>query len=332
MFPGFPIGYYIVFADGKGKEAVMEPIIHEVGMRDGLQVEKAVVPTEQKISWIETLILSGVDIIQLGSFVHPGKVPQMADTDQLFAHFTQPGHKARAVTLSGLVLNEKGLERGLACGVEQFCMGVSASDTHSRKNTGMSTQEATGRVIAMARQAVAAGKPVQVSVQSAFGCGYEGIVPRERVLGIVRCYLDAGLRIISLADTAGHAIPDQVKRMFDSIRELDVTAECACHFHDTYGLAMANACAALECGVKYFEAAFAGLGGCPFTAVAAGNLCTEDFVHLLQRTGRRSDVQLDKLVTVASEAGHFLHRSLPGAVHRTGPMRDFERESRTATD
>jgi hydroxymethylglutaryl-CoA lyase len=301
----------------------METIIHEVGMRDGLQVEKAVVPTGQKIRWIETLILSGVDIIQVGSFVHPGKVPQMADTDQLFAHFTRLGGNARPVTLSGLVLNEKGLERGMACGVEQFCMGVSASDTHSRKNAGMGTKEATDRIIAMARKAVDAGKPVQVSVQSAFGCGYEGVVPEERVLDIIRRYLDAGLRTISLADTAGYAIPDQVERMFGSILEMEPAVECACHFHDTYGLAMANAFAALRCGVKYFETAFAGLGGCPFTAVAAGNLCTEDFVYALQRMGRRCDIQLDNLLTVASEAGKFLQRSLPGAVHRTGPIREM---------
>ena len=298
----------------------MEPIIHEVGMRDGLQVEETVVPTEQKIRWIEALIDSGVDIIQVGSFVHPAKVPQMADTDRLFAHFARPGRKARPVVLSGLVLNEKGLERGLACGVEQFCMGVSASDTHSRKNTGMSTAEATGRIIAMARTAGDAGKPVQVSVQSAFGCGYEGAVPEDRVLGIVRQYLDAGLRTISLADTAGHATPEQVERLFGSMLELDPGIDCACHFHDTYGLAMANACAALRCGVKYFEAAFAGLGGCPFTAVAAGNLCTEDFVHLLQRMGRRRDICLDKLVAIAAGAGRFFQRSLPGTIHRTGPI------------
>jgi hydroxymethylglutaryl-CoA lyase len=301
----------------------MRTIIHEVGMRDGLQVEKAIVPTEKKIRWIETLILSGVDIIQVGSFVHPGKVPQMADTDQLFAHFTRPGAKARPVTLSGLVLNEKGLERGMACGVEQFCMGVSASDTHSRKNTGMGTNEATDRIIAMARKAVDAGKPVQVSVQSAFGCGYEGVVPEERVLNIIRRYLDAGLTTISLADTAGYAIPDQVERMFRSILEMEPAVECACHFHDTYGLAMANAFAALRCGVNYFETAFAGLGGCPFTAVAAGNLCTEDFVHVLQRMGLRRDIQLDNLLTVASGAEEFLQRSLPGTVHRTGPIREM---------
>ncbi len=295
-----------------------EIIIHEVGLRDGLQVEKQIVPTEQKVKWIEQLMASGVDILQLGSFVHPEKVPQMADTDLLFKTFTQPGRKTRPVILSGLVLNEKGMDRGMACGVEQFCMGVSASDTHSRKNTGMGTEEAACRIIAMARKAVDAGVPVQVSVQSAFGCGYEGEVPEERVLDIVRRFLDSGLKTISLADTAGHAHPRQVERLFGAIRELEPAAECACHFHDTYGLAMANAYTALRAGVRFFESAFAGLGGCPFTAVAAGNLCTEDFVYLLQRMGRRKDIELSRLTGVAHEAGCFFERALPGVIHRTG--------------
>ncbi len=297
-----------------------EIIIHEVGLRDGLQVERQIVPTEQKIKWIEQLMASGVDIIQLGSFVHPEKVPQMADTDVLFRTFTRPGRKTHQVKFSGLVLNEKGMDRGMACGVEQFCMGVSASDTHSRKNTGMGTEEATHRIIAMARKAIDAGVPVQVSVQSAFGCGYEGTVPEGRVLNILRRFLDSGLKTISLADTAGHAHPLQVERLFGAILELEPAAECACHFHDTYGLAMANAYAALKSGVKFFEAAFGGLGGCPFTAVAAGNLCTEDFVHLLHRMGKRADIELGRLTGVAHEAGLFFERALPGVIHRTGPV------------
>ena len=155
---------------GKGAPQV---ILHEVGLRDGLQMERQVVPLEQKIRWTEALLAAGVDIIQLGSFVHPGKVPQMADTDALFRHFSAPGRKPSGAVLSGLVLNEKGLERGLACGVEMFCMGVSASETHSRKNTGMSIEDANRRIVAMARSALAAGRRAQVSVQSAFGCGYE---------------------------------------------------------------------------------------------------------------------------------------------------------------
>jgi len=299
---------------------MVEVIIHEVGPRDGLQIEKQVVPAEQKIAWIEALIDTGIDIIQLGSFVHPEKVPQMADTGRLFAHFSQPGRKARPVVLSGLVLNEKGLERGLACGVEQFCMGVSASDTHSRKNTGMSTEEAIGCIIPMARKALEAKKTVQVSVQSAFGCGYEGRVPKERVLNIVQRFLDAGLRTISLADTAGHANPRQVEELFGAVRALDPSVDCACHFHDTYGLGLANCYAALTAGVKYFECAVAGLGGCPFTAVTGGNVCTEDLVHLLQRMNLRRDIQLSSLIELAGQVARFFNREMPGKIHKTGPI------------
>lgn len=295
-------------------------IIHEVGPRDGLQVEKQIVPTEEKIKWIEGLIESRVDIIQLGSFVHPEKVPQMADTDKLFTHFNQPGKKPKAVVLSGLVLNEKGFDRGMACGVELFCMGVSASDTHSRKNAGMGTDEAIPRIIAMAKKAIERNKLVQVSVQSAFGCGFEGVVPEERVLDIVKRFLDADLRTISLADTAGHANPQQVERLFGAILALDPTVDCACHFHDTYGLAMANCYAALKMGVKYFESAVAGLGGCPFTAVAGGNVCTEDLIHLFHLLGLRRDVRLDSLIETAKQVSQFFKRDLPGTIYKTGPI------------
>ena len=199
-----------------------------------------------------------------------------------------------------------------------FCMGVSASETHSRKNTGMGTDEAIERMLATGRRAREAGATVQMSVQSAFGCGYEGRVPETRVLKIVDRFVTEGFHAISLADTAGHAVPPQVARLFRDIHAIDPGIVCACHFHDTYGLAMVNAWAALDAGVTYFESAFAGLGGCPFTALAGGNLCTEDFVHLLQRTGRRPDVSLEVINEVAAEAERFFRRALPGVVHRTG--------------
>src|ERR1035437_9143906 len=180
-------------------------IIHEVGMRDGLQAEKEIVPIEQKINWIKELAETGVDIIQAGSFVNPKKMPQMADTDELFNYFSMQENKLHNVTLSGLVLNEKGLERGMHCGVELFCMGVSASETHSQKNTGMTILQATDRIIAMAKSAMASDKNVQISVQSAFGCGYEGKISEEKVLSLVSKFLDNGINDISLADTAGHA-------------------------------------------------------------------------------------------------------------------------------
>jgi hydroxymethylglutaryl-CoA lyase len=294
-----------------------EIIIHEVGPRDGLQVEKQVVPTGVKEAWIRGLMASGLDIVQVGSFVHPEKVPQMADTDELFRRLVgAPGPRS---VLSGLVLNEKGLDRGMACGVEMFCLGVSASDTHSRKNTGMSTEEAQRRIIATAKAAAAAGKRVQVSVQSAFGCGFEGRIPDERVLGIVRAYVDAGLLNISLADTAGHAYPEQVTRLFGELFKLG-PVQCTCHFHDTYGLGMANVYTAMAAGVNTFETSFAGLGGCPFTKVAAGNVATEDLVHGLARAGRRRDIDLARLVAVAKDVAAFFGRDMTGRVHRTGPL------------
>jgi hydroxymethylglutaryl-CoA lyase len=298
-------------------------IIHEVGPRDGLQVEKQPVPFERKVAWVEGLAAAGVDIIQLGSFVHPEKVPQMADTDRLFSHFSSPENRPGAVVLSGLVLNERGLERGLACGVDMFCMGVSASETHSQKNTRMSPDEALARIVPMARQALSAGKKVQVSVQSAFGCGFEGPIAQDRVLGLVQDYLAAGIDTISLADTAGHANPAQVQQLFGAIRDLAPDAQLTAHFHDTYGLGLANCWAALQAGARSLESAFGGLGGCPFTRLPAGNVSTEDLVHSLQRMGLRLDIDLEALLEVARDVGRFFERELPGSILKSGSIVGF---------
>jgi len=297
-------------------------IIHEVGMRDGLQAEKEVIPTEQKVNWIKKLAETGVDIIQAGSFVNPKKLPQMADTDELFNYFSKLEYKLNNVTLSGLVLNEKGLERGMVCGVEMFCMGVSASETHSQKNTGMTISQATDRIIAMAKGAIASGRKVQVSVQSAFGCGYEGKISEEKVLSLVSKFLDKGLRNISLADTAGHAVPDQIERLFTAIYKLDPSADCVCHLHNTYGLGLTNAYAAYKVGVRTFESSFAGLGGCPFTLVAAGNVSTEDLIHMFQKMNLRNDIKIDKLIGIAREAAEYFNRELPGIIYKTGKIPD----------
>ena len=294
--------------------------LHEVGPRDGLQVEEAIVPTERKLAWIRQLAGSGLDMIQVGSFVHPKRVPQMADTDVLFRRLAEPGFLPKPVTLTALVLNEKGVDRGFDCGVTYCCLGVSAGDTHSRRNAGMGTEEATRRILAMAKRVVEAGKRVQLSVQSAFGCGYEGEIPEQRVLDIVRRFLDAGFTTISLADTAGHADPARVERLFAKVMDMGPGIETACHLHDTYGLGLANAYAALRAGVDCVETAFGGLGGCPFTAVAGGNVCTEDLVHLLQRMGLRRDVDLAPIVETTKEASRFLGRTLPGRIYRTGPI------------
>ena len=294
-------------------------LVHEVGPRDGLQVEKQVVPTETKLDWLTRLMRSGVDIVQLGSFVHPERVPQMADTDELFRRLAAQKQPADAV-LSGLVLNEKGLERGLACGVEMFCLGASASETHSRKNTGMGTEDAARRIIFAALEARKAGCEVQVSVQSAFGCGFEGAIAESRVMRMVSAYLEAGLTAISLADTAGHAYPAQVASYVRRVLEMEPSARVTAHLHNTYGVGMANVFAALDAGATSIETSFGGLGGCPFTKVAAGNVATEDFVHALQRTGLRADIQLDTLIAVARDVAGFLGRELPGCVYKIGPI------------
>jgi hydroxymethylglutaryl-CoA lyase len=165
-----------------------------------------------------------------------------------------------------------------------------------------------------------AQKRIQVSIQSAFGCGFEGAIPQERIFSIVDRYLAAGIRNISLADTAGHAYPQQVESLYAEILKRDSQVELACHFHNTYGLGLANCYAALKAGVKYFEAALGGLGGCPFTKVAAGNVCTEDLVHSLQRQDLVLDINLDKLMEIARDVGSFFNRDLPGSILKAGSL------------
>ena len=261
-------------------------IIHEVGPRDGLQVEKQVVPTDKKLGWIRALAAAGVDIVQVGSFVHPEKVPQMADTDELFRTARRRASTARTM-LSGLVLNEKGLERGLACGVEMFCLGVSASETHSRRTPAWAPQEAQRRIIATAQAgAWPPARRCRSRCRAPSAAASRARSPRSACSASCARTSRPGSTNISLADTAGHAHPAQVRA---AVRQRSArsrpTIQCTCHFHDTYGLGMANIYAALEPGVTSFETSFAGLGGCPFTKVAAGNVATEDLVHALQRAG-----------------------------------------------
>ncbi|MCK5742226.1 MAG: hydroxymethylglutaryl-CoA lyase [Chlorobi bacterium] len=296
--------------------------IHEVGLRDGLQMESEPIPTITKIEYTDQMIAGGMKIIQLGSFVHPGKVMQMADTDELFEHFNEPENKQDDVIFSGLVLNERGMERGMKCGVDMFCLGVSASETHSMKNTGMTVSDASDRIIKMAKEALSAGKIVQASIQSAFGCGFEGKIEEDKVLSIVKRYIDAGVKIISLADTAGHADPAQAERMFKAIHALDPSVETACHFHNTYGMGLANCLAAYNHGVTYFETAFGGLGGCPFTKIAAGNVATEDVVHMFQKMGILKDLDLQKLIAVPTYCSGFLIKDFPGFIYKSGPIKE----------
>lgn len=292
----------------------MEVVLHEVGLRDGLQMESEPVPTITKLQWIQTLMNSGIDVIQLGSFVNPKVLPQMADTDELFAEMNPK--KNGKVKFSALILNEKGFERAIQANTDLICMGVSASETHSKKNTGMTTEEALSRIINIAKEAVKMGKEIQVSVQSAFGCGYEGEIPEERVYRIVEKYFNEGINKVSLADTSGYAFPSKVERMYQHLFKMNPSAEFACHFHNTYGLGMVNTYVAMQNGVKYIETAFGGLGGCPFTKQPAGNVCTEDFVYMLQKMGLRTDINLGKIISVTKYACGFFVKELPGYLYK----------------
>ena len=295
-----------------------ELVIHEVGMRDGLQIEEKQVPLETKEIWISELLQSGIQILQVGSFVHPDRVPQMGTTDEL-STMLAPLAAEKGVTLSGLVLNERGLERGLKCGTELFCMGVSASETHSLRNTGMSSTEALERITAMARRALEEKKKVQLSVQSAFGCGFEGTIPPARVLAIIEEYLSRGFTDISLADTAGKANPRQVSELVSEVFKLEEKITLTCHFHNTYGAGIANCLAAWDSGVSIFETAFGGLGGCPFTRTKGGNVCSEDLVHLCRNMGIEASVDTAPLVSVTSRAEDYFEREMSGCLYKTVP-------------
>ena len=165
---------------------------------------------------------------------------------------------------------------------------------------------------------VLAGKNIQASVQSAFGCGFEGNIPEERVYGIIEKYLAAGIKNISLADTAGHANPAKVERMFSYIHSLGSSIETTCHFHNTYGMGLANCYSALNAGVRTFETAFGGLGGCPFTKQPAGNVCTEDFVNMLNEMDLRKDINIEPVIKVTKHASDFFGKALQGLVYKAG--------------
>lgn len=292
-------------------------IIHEVGPRDGVQIESKILSLETKVDWIHQLVASGLCYIQTGSFVHPLKVPQMADTDALFERLKSNPDLPKNLVLSGLVLNEKGLDRGLACGVDLFCMGVSASNTHSLKNSGKSTDDALQIILKMASRALENGKSVQLSVQSAFGCSYEGQVPEDRVAHIVQQYVDSGYTQISLADTSGMATPFQVQKRYDKLKQFFPHVTWGCHFHEAKGYGLANCFAAIQSGVTFVESSFGGLGGCPFTAKASGNVCTEDLYEMLPKNILQHTIDSTQIAQLALEAEHFFSKTLPGKFYKT---------------
>ncbi len=288
----------------------------EVGPRDGLQMESAVVPTAVKVELIERLLRAGLKRIEVTSFVNPKKVPQMADAEELLSRLQRPA----GVWFTGLVLNRKGLDRALAAGCNEIGMVVVASDTFNRRNQGVSTEESIAAWLDIAKAARQSGVRAQVSVSAAFGCPFEGEVPVERVIDIARRVAEAEPHEICFADTIGVGVPGQVTEILTKAREALPGIRLRCHFHNTRNTGIANAFAAVQAGAVALDASIGGVGGCPFAPSATGNISTEDLLYMLDRSGIETGVSLPALIETARWLQEQLGRPIPGMLMKAGPF------------
>jgi len=287
-------------------------VLEDTTLRDGLQSEKIELTLEEKALLFVMLVDAGVRRIQVGSFVNPGIVPQMAGVEELLRLVNPPPE----VRLSALVLNGRGLDRALECGMKHVNLSVSASETHSRKNVNRSFEEARAEMVALIGHAVSQGMAVQAGVQCAFGCVYEGAIPEERVLATLHCLRESGAGELYLADTTGMAHPRQITGMVEKATHLLPGTPLSLHLHDTRGLGLANIVAGYEAGVRAFDVAVGGLGGCPFVKGASGNVPTEDAVNLFARMGVDTGIRLNGLCRIVDWLESRLGRRLPGRMCR----------------
>jgi hydroxymethylglutaryl-CoA lyase len=287
-------------------------VIEEQGLRDGFQSEAKVVPTDRKLELIDRLVGAGLRRIQVCSFVHPKRVPQMADAEAVCAGLK----RRRGVVYSGLVLNLKGVERAVAAGLDHVAASISASDTHSRKNTGKSLEEAQEGYSEMVRTAKAAGLTVRGGLQCAFGCRFEGRIDPDAVVELVKRHLDLDIDELALADSTGMADPRSVQELMVRVVELAGDRPVILHLHDTEGRGLANALAAIEVGVQVFDTAFGGMGGCPFIKGATGNISTEDLVSTVHRMGMDTGVDVRAVAAVSRSLEEFFEKPFPGSMHR----------------
>lgn len=284
-------------------------VIEDEALRDGLQNEERIFSVAEKLDLVRGLEAAGVKRIQVGSFVHPKRVPQMANTDEVFRGLK----RTDGVIYTALILNDKGLERALACGVGHLSMSMSASESHNRKNANCGRDEARVRARDMVTAAKDAGITVRAGIQSAFGCAYDGAIDPAFVLGVVEMYRDLGADEINLADTVGLANPRAVHEL--TARARDIVGEAVAvslHLHDTRGLGLANMVAGLEAGATVFDAALGGLGGCPFIPKASGNIATEDAVYALEEMGVETGIDWRRLAAMVPAVERAIGRTLPG--------------------
>ena len=287
--------------------------IVEVGPRDGLQNEDAVLDVAARVAYIEALAAAGLRRIEAVSFVHPARVPQMAGAEAVMAAVPRPD----GVRYSGLVLNRRGMERAVAAGVDEINMVVVATDTFSAKNQGMTTAEAIRAAAGVAAAAREAGLRVTLTVGAAFGCPFEGEVRPERVTDIVRQCTEAGVNEVALADTIGVAVPRDVRTLAGAVRGV-TDAPLRCHFHNTRNTGYANALAAIEAGVTALDASSGGIGGCPFAPAATGNIATEDLLYTLHRSGIGTGIDMAALLAASAYVEQRLGHANPALLGRAG--------------
>ncbi len=298
-------------------------LISEVGPRDGLQSIKRTMPTHAKLNWITALARSGLAEIEVGSFVSPKLLPQMADA----AEVVQGSLAIRSFCVAALAPNLKGAERAIAAGAQKISIPVSASRLHSLSNINMSPEQAVEQVAAIValRDGLAEPCPeVEAGISTAFGCTMEGQIDEAWVLRLAEMLAEAGADSINLADTTGMGNPAQVRRLFKGLRLAVGRKAGGAHLHNTRGQGLANAVAALDAGVTTFDSSLGGLGGCPYAPGATGNIVTEDLVFLLEGMGLRTGVDLDRLV-LAREAllDGLPGETLYGHLHAVGYPKGF---------
>ncbi len=296
-------------------ENAPDPVeIVEVAPRDGLQNEKMPVSTDDKIELIERVIAAGARRIEATSFINPRRVPQMADAEAVMAAFAG----RQDVSLIGLLLNRRGLDRAFAAGVAEVNYVICATDTFSTRNQGMATAESLRQWRDVARDAKHAGMPVSASIAVAFGCPFEGELPLSRLEEVIRETVDAGPDELALADTIGVAAPGDVTERVALARRLAPGVPLRLHFHNTRNTGIANAYAAILAGVRVLDASLGGIGGCPFAPAATGNIATEDLAYMLERMGHRTGLDLGALIRHAEWLSRCLGKPVPALLGRAG--------------
>ena len=289
--------------------------ILEVSPRDGLQNEKTILATEDKVELVERAVRAGARRIEVTSFVNPARVPQMADADELMTAL--PRHEG--VRYAGLVMNRRGLDRALTSHVDEIDVVVVATDTFCQRNQGMSTADACETAATLVAEARTAGVFSTITIGASFGCPFEGEVPTGRIREVVQRVVDAGPDELALADTNGVGVPSDVKARLGIARELaGPDMPLRLHLHDTRHTGVANAVAAVESGVATLDASIGGAGGCPFAPNATGNVATEDLVYLFDRMGIASGLDLASTTATAAWLEERLGTPLPGALLRAG--------------